>query len=170
MIDMLVLGIMQTSNSIKPRRMLIPKREASRTAASNLGQTTGTKNSQDVVSLCKDSAFPKKNPVTVNRESHEDASITRPSFPGTITKTFDESFNPFDAQREQPKSAIDTKENNPMPLTCIESQLVEGKRKVQFSIVNNTISQGNILFLSVSSCSSKVGFAGLVGCLSSSNS
>ncbi|KAJ6398895.1 hypothetical protein OIU77_019621 [Salix suchowensis] len=136
------LGIMQTSNSIKPRRTLIPKREASRTAASNLGQTTGTKNSQDVVLLSKDSTFPKKNPVTVNRESHEDASITRPSFPGTITKTFDESFNPFDAQREQPKSAIDTKENNPMPLTCIESQPVEGKRKVQFSIVNNTISQG----------------------------
>ncbi|KAJ6412712.1 hypothetical protein OIU84_005706 [Salix udensis] len=135
------LGIMQTSNSIKPRRTLIPKREASRTAASNLGQTTGTKNSQDVVSLSKDSTFPKKNPVTVNSESHEDASITRPSFPGTITKTFDESFNPFDAQREQPKSAIDTKENNPMPLTCIESQLVEGKKKVQFSIVNNTISQ-----------------------------
>ncbi|KAJ6774294.1 DUAL SPECIFICITY PROTEIN KINASE TTK [Salix purpurea] len=135
------LGIMQTSNSIKPRRTLIPKREASRTAASNLGQTTGIKDSQDVVSLSKDSTFPKKNPVTVNRESHEDASITRPSFPGTITKTFDESFNPFDAQREQPKSAIDTKENNPMPLTCIESQPVEGKRKVQFSIVNNTISQ-----------------------------
>ncbi|KAJ6735779.1 DUAL SPECIFICITY PROTEIN KINASE TTK [Salix viminalis] len=135
------LGIMQTSNSIKPRRTLIPKREASRTAASNLGQTTGTKNSQDVVSSSKDSTFPKKNPVTVNRESHEDASITRPSFPGTITKTFDESFNPFDAQREQPKSAIDTKENNPMPLTCIQSQPVEGKRKVQFSIVNNTISQ-----------------------------
>ncbi|KAJ6681704.1 DUAL SPECIFICITY PROTEIN KINASE TTK [Salix koriyanagi] len=131
-----------TSNSIKPRRTLIPKREASRTAASNLGQTTGTKNSQDVVSLSKDSTFPKKNPVTVNRESHEDASITRPSFPGTITKTFDESFNPFDAQREQPKSAIDTKESNPMPLTCIESQPVEGQRKVQFSIVNNTISQG----------------------------
>ncbi|KAF9682589.1 hypothetical protein SADUNF_Sadunf05G0124700 [Salix dunnii] len=135
-------GIMQTSNSIKPRRTLIPKREASRTAASNLGQTAGTKNSQDVVSLSKDSIFPKKNPVTVNRESLEDASITRPSFPGTITKTFDESFNLFDAQREQPKSAIDTKENNPMPLTCIESQLVDSKRKVQFSKVNNTISQG----------------------------
>ncbi|KAG6774200.1 hypothetical protein POTOM_021551 [Populus tomentosa] len=136
------LGIMQTSNSTKPRRTLIPKREASRTVASNVGPTTGTKNSQDVVPLSKDSTLPKKNPVTVIRESHEDASITPPSFPGTITKTFDESFNPFDAQGEQPKSAIDTKENNPMPLTCIESQLVEGKRKVQFSTVNNTISQG----------------------------
>eukprot|EP00258_Populus_trichocarpa_P041818 XP_024457837.1 uncharacterized protein LOC7469131 isoform X3 [Populus trichocarpa] len=136
------LGIMQTSNSTKPRRTLIPKREASRTVASNAGPTTGTKNSQDVVPLSKDSTLPKKNTVTVIRESHEDASITPPSFPGTITKTFDESFNPFEAQREQPKSAIDTKENNPMPLTCIESQLVEGKRKVQFSTVNNTISQG----------------------------
>ncbi|XP_061971037.1 serine/threonine-protein kinase MPS1-like isoform X3 [Populus nigra] len=119
------LGIMQTSNSTKPRRTLIPKREASRTVASNMGPTTGTKNSQVVVPLSKDSTLPKKNPVTVIMESHEDASITPPSFPGTITKTFDESFNPFDAQREQPKSAIDTKENNPMPLTCIESQPVE---------------------------------------------
>ncbi|KAG6776057.1 hypothetical protein NC652_014179 [Populus alba x Populus x berolinensis] len=136
------LGIMQTSNSTKPRRTLIPKREASRTVASNVGPTTGTKNSQDVVPLSKDSTLPKKNPVTVIRESHEDASITPPSFPGTITKTFDESFNPFDAQGEQLKSAIDPKENNPMPLTSIESQLVEGKRKVQFSTVNNTISQG----------------------------
>ncbi|XP_061971036.1 serine/threonine-protein kinase MPS1-like isoform X2 [Populus nigra] len=135
------LGIMQTSNSTKPRRTLIPKREASRTVASNMGPTTGTKNSQVVVPLSKDSTLPKKNPVTVIMESHEDASITPPSFPGTITKTFDESFNPFDAQREQPKSAIDTKENNPMPLTCIESQPVEGKRKVQFSTLNNTISQ-----------------------------
>ncbi|KAJ6997804.1 serine/threonine-protein kinase MPS1-like isoform X2 [Populus alba x Populus x berolinensis] len=135
------LGIMQTSNSTKPRRTLIPKREASRTVASNVGPTTGTKNSQDVVPLSKDSTLPKKNPVTVIRESHEDASITPPSFPGTITKTFDESFNPFDAQGEQLKSAIDPKENNPMPLTSIESQLVEGKRKVQFSTVNNTISQ-----------------------------
>jgi serine/threonine-protein kinase TTK/MPS1 len=169
MIDMLVLGIMQTSNSTKPRRTLIPKREASRTVASNAGPTTGTKNSQDVVPLSKDSTLPKKNTVTVIRESHEDASITPPSFPGTITKTFDESFNPFEAQREQPKSAIDTKENNPMPLTCIESQLVEGKRKVQFSTVNNTISQGNMLFLAVLSCGLKVGFAGLVVCLSSNS-
>nr|XP_034889129.1 serine/threonine-protein kinase MPS1-like isoform X4 [Populus alba] len=130
-----------TSNSTKPRRTLIPKREASRTVASNVGPTTGTKNSQDVVPLSKDSTLPKKNPVTVIRESHEDASITPPSFPGTITKTFDESFNPFDAQGEQLKSAIDPKENNPMPLTSIASQLVEGKRKVQFSTVNNTISQ-----------------------------
>ncbi|CAK7347034.1 unnamed protein product [Dovyalis caffra] len=135
------LGIMQTSNGIKPRRTLIPQREASRAVASNVGPTTDTKKSPDV-SLSKDSILQEKNPVAVIRESHEDASITPPSFPGTITKTFDESFNPFDAQKEQSKAVIDTKENNPIPLTSVESQLVEGKRKVQFATVHNTISQG----------------------------
>lgn len=131
------LGIMQTNNSIKPRRTLIPQREASRTVASNVDPTTGTKKSQDVVPLSKDSILQTKNPVAVIRETHEDAS----PFPGTITKTFDESFNPFDGQREQPESVIATKEDNQVPLTCVESQLFEGKRKVQFLTVNKATSQ-----------------------------
>ncbi|XP_073260592.1 serine/threonine-protein kinase MPS1 isoform X3 [Populus alba] len=106
------LGIMQTNNSIKPRRTLIPQREASRTVASNVDPNTGTKKSQDVVPL------------------------------RTITKTFDESFNPLDGQREQPESVIATKEDNQVHLACVESQLVDGKRKVQFLTVNKATSQG----------------------------
>jgi serine/threonine-protein kinase TTK/MPS1 len=155
---MLVLGIMQTNNSIKPRRTLIPQREASRTVASNVDPTTGTKKSQDVVPLSKDSILQTKNPVAVIRETHEDAS----PFPGTITKTFDESFNPFDVQREQPESVIATKEDNQVPLTCVESQLFEGKRKVQFLTVNKATSQGNILLLAFLSDRLKVGFVGLL--------
>ncbi|KAF9687244.1 hypothetical protein SADUNF_Sadunf02G0073400 [Salix dunnii] len=132
------LGIMQTQNSIKPRRTLIPQREASRSVASNVDPTTGTKKSQDVVPLSKDSISQTKNPVTVIRETHEVAS----PFQGTITKTFDEVSNPFDAQREQQESVIATKEDNQTPRTCVESQLVEGKRKVQFATVNKATSQG----------------------------
>ncbi|KAJ6391611.1 hypothetical protein OIU77_025560 [Salix suchowensis] len=131
------LGIMQTNNSIKPMRTLIPQREASRSVASNVDPTTGTKKSQGVVPLSKDSIPQTKNPVTVIRETHADAS----PFPGTITKTFDESSNPFDTQREQPESVIATKEDNQTPRTCVESQLVEGKRKVQFATVNKATSQ-----------------------------
>jgi serine/threonine-protein kinase TTK/MPS1 len=120
--------------------------------------TTGTKKSQDVVPLSKDSILQTKNPVAVIRETHEDAS----PFPGTITKTFDESFNPFDGQREQPESVIATKEDNQVPLTCVESQLVEGKRKVQFLTVNKATSQGNILLLAFLSDRLKVGFVGLL--------
>ena len=155
---MLVLGIMQKNNSIKPRRMLIPQREASRSVASNVDPTTGAKKSQDVVPLSKDSISETKNPVTVIRETHEDAS----PFPGTNSKTFDESSNPFDAQREQPESVIATKEDNQTPRTCVESQLVEGKRKVQFATVNKATSQGNILLLAFLSDRLKVGFAGLI--------
>ncbi|XP_034905128.1 serine/threonine-protein kinase MPS1 isoform X1 [Populus alba] len=132
------LGIMQTNNSIKPRRTLIPQREASRTVASNVDPNTGTKKSQDVVPLSKDSILQTKNPVAATRETHEDAS----PFPGTITKTFDESFNPLDGQREQPESVIATKEDNQVHLACVESQLVDGKRKVQFLTVNKATSQG----------------------------
>ncbi|KAJ7006698.1 serine/threonine-protein kinase MPS1 isoform X2 [Populus alba] len=131
------LGIMQTNNSIKPRRTLIPQREASRTVASNVDPNTGTKKSQDVVPLSKDSILQTKNPVAATRETHEDAS----PFPGTITKTFDESFNPLDGQREQPESVIATKEDNQVHLACVESQLVDGKRKVQFLTVNKATSQ-----------------------------
>ncbi|XP_073260593.1 serine/threonine-protein kinase MPS1 isoform X4 [Populus alba] len=73
---------------------------------------------------------------------HVQAAFKRHRPLGTITKTFDESFNPLDGQREQPESVIATKEDNQVHLACVESQLVDGKRKVQFLTVNKATSQG----------------------------
>lgn len=140
------LGTMQT-NSIRPRRTLVPERAA----ASNVGPAIGTKKPQDALPLtAKDSTVQsKKNPVAVVRETQEDASITPPSLSATITKTFDENFNPFDGQREPSKHVVDCKDNNPLLLSCVESQHVNAKRKVQFSTLNNVTSQsqGNILII-----------------------
>jgi serine/threonine-protein kinase TTK/MPS1 len=133
------------SNILKPRRMLVPQREASRNSASNL---VVAKKSQDVVSLrqghmVKDSIGTTKNAATVLGETQEDASITPPSISGTITKTFDEGFSSFDGQRDHAKPISGCEDDKAMPLSHGESQQTDGKKKVQLSVGNNAVSQGN---------------------------
>ncbi|XP_048226874.1 serine/threonine-protein kinase MPS1 isoform X2 [Ricinus communis] len=143
------LGTMQT-NSLMPRRILVPQRDTSQTSAAS--SDVYPKKFHDVINPSsqvqsrKDSSstiMHTKNPViAVVRETPEDASITPPPISATtITKTFGESFN---VQRDQSKSAIECKENNPIPASFshVESQHVDSKRKVQFSIANNATSQG----------------------------
>ncbi|XP_062146350.1 serine/threonine-protein kinase MPS1 isoform X2 [Alnus glutinosa] len=134
------------SNFLKPRRMLVPQREASRSLDSNVGPMLDAKKSQDVVSLrqghmANDSIVATKNAATALGETQDDASITPPSISGTITKTFDESFDPFDVQRDQPKFVTGCKDDKAMPLLCGESQNTNGHKKVQLSIGSNAVSQ-----------------------------
>ncbi|XP_007018980.2 PREDICTED: probable serine/threonine-protein kinase mps1 isoform X2 [Theobroma cacao] len=117
------LGTVQT-NGIMPRRMVVPQRTASR----NVGANVDTNKSRDCVSLSHGQLVKDK---IIAGESQEDASITPPSITGTITKTFDENFNPFDVDQDQPKEVVDQKENNLIPLRDVESQHVDGQRKVQ---------------------------------------
>ncbi|XP_057987022.1 serine/threonine-protein kinase MPS1 isoform X2 [Hevea brasiliensis] len=120
--------------SIKPRRTLVPQCEASKTAVSDVDPKAGMKKPEHVIPVSltvKDSIMQTKNPAAVIRETQEE-SITPPSISGTITKTFDENFNPSVLQKVQSTSIIDCKENNPM-----SSLLVDGKRRVQFSMEKN---------------------------------
>ncbi|KAL5777022.1 hypothetical protein ACOSP7_009948 [Xanthoceras sorbifolium] len=140
------LGTMQSTN-IMPRRTLVPRREASRSLGSNMAPSVETKKPRDVVSLSqghtmKDPIVRIKNAATIIGETQEDASITPPSVAGTITNTFDESFNPFDEHRDRPKPVTDHKENDPMSLFHLEPQHNDGQRKVQISAGNNAGSQG----------------------------
>ncbi|XVF36854.1 hypothetical protein REPUB_Repub19eG0094300 [Reevesia pubescens] len=128
------LGTMRV-NGIVPRRMVVPQRAASR----NVGANVEANKSQDCVSLSHCQLVKDK---IIAGESQEDASITPPSITGTITKTFDENFNPFDVDRDQPKEAVDKKENNPIPSQDVESQHDDGQRRVQFLTGNNVTSQG----------------------------
>lgn len=137
------------SNILRPRRMLVPQREVSRSSDSSVGPMVDAKKSQDVVSLrqghmAKDSTVATKNAATVLGETQDDASITPPSISGTITKTFDESFNRFDVQRDQPQFVTGHKEDKVMPLLGGESRKTDGHKKVQLSIGSNAVSQGNI--------------------------
>ncbi|KAK0577375.1 hypothetical protein LWI29_032192 [Acer saccharum] len=130
------LGTKQSS-SMMPRRTL----------GLNMAPSVDTKKSEDVVSLSqshatKDPIVRIKNAATTIGETQEDASITPPSIAGTITNTFDESYNPFDAHRDLPKPVTNHKENDPMSLFHLEPQQNEDQRKVQISTGNNAGSQG----------------------------
>lgn len=137
------------SNDLRPRRTLAPLREASRNLGPAVVPTVDPKRSQDAVSFGKvhtlrESVPQTKNIDSVMKETQDDATITPPSFSGTITKSFDDSFNPIDERICQPTSIIDYKEKDPMPLTHVEPQVGRSK-KVQFSTGENVASQGNVL-------------------------
>lgn len=126
------------SNILRPRRMLVPQREALRNSGSSLGH------------MVKDSVGETKNSAAVLGEIQEDASITPPTISGTITKTFDESFNSFDAPRDHVKPITGCKDDKAIPLLHGESQETDGQKKVQHSVGSNAVSQGNcwsLLFL-----------------------
>ncbi|VVA13662.1 PREDICTED: serine/threonine-kinase [Prunus dulcis] len=129
------LGVMQ-SNSIKPRRMVVPQRGASKSSASSVAPLIDTKKSREVASMsegnaAKDSTVQPNNMPTVVKETQEDACITPFSSSGASTQTFDEHLNPFDGRIDQIKPG--GKDNNQMCPVNFESQLIDGKKKVQFS-------------------------------------
>lgn len=124
---------------------MVSKREVSRSPASNVDPSVDAKKSQDVVLLsghmAKDSVAATKNTATVLGETREDALITPPSLSGTITKTFDGSFNAFDAQRDHPITGC--KDEKPMPLLRGEHEQTDSEKKVPVSVGSNAVSQGN---------------------------
>ncbi|XP_041013449.1 serine/threonine-protein kinase MPS1 isoform X3 [Juglans microcarpa x Juglans regia] len=134
------------SHILRPRRILVPQREGSRSSASNVGPMLDAEKSQDVVSLsqghmAKDSIAGTKSTATVLVETQEDASITPPSILGTTTKTFDESLHQFDARRDQPKPITGCQDNDPMASLSGESQDPGGQKKVLSSTRSNAVSQ-----------------------------
>lgn len=139
------------SNNIKPRRTMLAQREISKNTVSNAGKVLDAKKSQKAVPLSQRHLVgKKKSTLAVNEDTLEDASITAPSISGTITKTYDESFNQFDVKKNQKKSEIGRKINDPFSMSRVEAQnipAVEGQKKVQFSLGNNAISMGNTMLL-----------------------
>lgn len=137
------------SNGIRPRRSVVPQRQASRSSGSRVGLLVDTKDSGEVVSTSqdlrvKDSDLQLKDMATVVKETQEDASITPPSLSGTVTNMFDENLNPFGMQRDQIKSNTDCKGGNAMPMLHSEPQPIDGQKKVQFAIASKATPQGNV--------------------------
>ncbi|TYJ29089.1 hypothetical protein E1A91_A06G046500v1 [Gossypium mustelinum] len=126
-------GTIQT-NGIVPRRTVVPQRAASR----NVGANAGANKSRDCISSSHGQLVKDKFMVG---EYQEDASNTTHSITGTITKTFDEDFNPFDVGRDPPKEFVDKKENYLIPSHDVESKHAECQRKVQFLTGDNATSQ-----------------------------
>lgn len=141
------LGVMQ-SNSIRPRRMVLPQRSVSKSADSSVAPLIESKQLRDAASMsqgniAKDSIAQPNN----MKETQEDASITPFSTSGVSTQTFDERLNPFDAQIDQAKIGVSGTDNNLMSPLHLESQQIDGKKKVQFSTGSIPISQGKLFFL-----------------------
>lgn len=131
--------------SIRPKRMLAPRREVSKSSASSV-TVIDTKNSRDVASkgqdnIAKDSIGQPHNMPTIAKETQEDASITALSNSGSITHTFDENL---DVQIDQTKPDIGGKD---MSSCHFKSQRIDGQKKVQFSIGTVATSLGNISIL-----------------------
>ncbi|CBI19069.3 unnamed protein product, partial [Vitis vinifera] len=120
------LGTMQ-SNSIMPRRILVPRRETSKITASNVVPTIDAKKSQDVRpsmhqgNTGKELVVEIRNKVSVVGETEEDAPITPPSISGSITNE-----DLYDVQRVQCKPHV---------------PVVDGQKKVQFLLGKNASSQ-----------------------------
>ncbi|KAM7253087.1 hypothetical protein ACFE04_025705 [Oxalis oulophora] len=114
------LGTVQSS-SIAPRRSVLPKRETSKNISAPNIETKSP----------LDDDLHGKNNASVGADTQQDASITPPSFLGTITKNSDETFNQLDTTH---------KEQQLNPESC--QRQPNADKRVQFSTGNNTGPQG----------------------------
>ncbi|XP_022141543.1 serine/threonine-protein kinase MPS1 isoform X2 [Momordica charantia] len=130
------LGVTQ-SNSIRPRRLLVPQREVSRNPRSQSGVEENVKEHENVV---KDLIEQTKSTMTIIGET-QDESITPPSISGLMTKSFDGSFPP-DAHRDEPVRGAGCQSRKASSTLNTGSQHVDGQKMVRFSITSNKISQG----------------------------
>lgn len=134
-----------------PRRSVcLPRREASRSIASNVGPSSDINKTYNVPPAVhnisgKDSEDKANNSLRVLGDSREDASVrrweTQPSISGTINNTLDGRLNLYSSQSDQPGLAIDRKELQ------LGSHQAGGQKKVQFSVAHDNTTQGKCLSL-----------------------
>ena len=127
------------SNSIMPRRILVPRRETSKISTSNVVPTADDKQSQDVRPSMDQGYTGKELAV----ETRGDASETPPSISGAVTNE-----DPYDIQQVQHKPVACYKNTNDGSFLHVESQhvpVVDGQKKVQFLSGKHASSQGKEL-------------------------
>ncbi|KAJ4848200.1 Dual-specificity kinase, spindle pole body (SPB) duplication and spindle checkpoint function [Turnera subulata] len=148
--------LLRDMNSIRPRRMVGSgtQREASRNVVGPTKESTaraaaGGKQSQPQDDALKpqEEYYSVKDSIAVAvsavRETQDDDALVTPPLSGTLTKTFDETFDAH-AQLQPPRSpSLHGKErhNVMMPLSGLDSQHGDVKRKVQFSVASNVTFQ-----------------------------
>uniref|UniRef100_A0A803L099 Protein kinase domain-containing protein n=2 Tax=Chenopodium quinoa TaxID=63459 RepID=A0A803L099_CHEQI len=126
---------MQSTNLL-PRRSVPPQpqRETPKSSLHNSGLKVETKRSVEIASQ------PKNFDAHTNERSsvidpQEDASLTPPSFTGTITNTYDDKYNPFGGHIKDDqlncKAGVDI--NVSSAAQSKHCQVLEGSRKVKFS-------------------------------------
>ncbi|XP_023520413.1 protein kinase 3 isoform X1 [Cucurbita pepo subsp. pepo] len=155
------LGVTQT-NSIRPRRLLVPQREVSRNPRSQAGLAENVKEPENEVSLSqnhavKDLIEQTKSTMTIIGET-PDESVTPPSISGLMTKSFDGSFAP-DAHRDELVHGAGCQSRNVSSALNAGSQHVDGQKMVRFSVNSNKTSQGahDLMACGVENLSSHMG-------------
>ena len=136
---------MTQTNSIRPRRLLVPQREVSRNPRSQAGLAENVKEPENEVSLSqnhavKDLIEQTKSTMTIIGET-PDESVTPPSISGLMTKSFDGSFAP-DAHRDELVHGAGCQSRNVSSALNAGSQHVDGQKMVRFSVNSNKTSQG----------------------------
>ncbi|KAK9713831.1 hypothetical protein RND81_06G054200 [Saponaria officinalis] len=127
------VGTMQSTNLL-PRRSVVPQ---SKSSILGSGLTVATKRTVKVGGQANDG-----DSVTV--ETQEDASLTPPSMCGTLTNTFDEKYNPFGGVPKDDQPNATGKDAALNALSRVElnhDHVVEGSKKVQFSMGSSAVSQ-----------------------------
>ncbi|KAK4359049.1 hypothetical protein RND71_021278 [Anisodus tanguticus] len=140
------LGKMQ-SNSIMPRRLVAPLRQASRGSTLNTDCTLEAKKTQDEISLSHrlmECISQPKNTASDTVEAQEDASMP-PSEYGSTVDAHEENYNSFNSLRDQPRSFTGHRSNittASLVTECEQVLLAEGKKKVHFAADSTSRSQG----------------------------
>uniref|UniRef100_A0A803M5A3 Protein kinase domain-containing protein n=1 Tax=Chenopodium quinoa TaxID=63459 RepID=A0A803M5A3_CHEQI len=136
------IGTMQSTNLL-PRRSVLPQRETPKSSVHNSGLTVETKRSVEIASQPKN-LHGHTNERSSVIDPQEDASLTPPSFTATITNTYDDKYNPFGGHIKEDqltcKAGVDI--NVSCGAQSKHCQMVEGSRKVKFSLASSANSQG----------------------------
>lgn len=132
-------------SNIRPRRMMVPQREVSRNSTLNVGSDVENKKSQEL-SLSKvqseESCAHRNSSISMIREGQEDALIT-PPVSGSCYNAPDKGCNSFNAKECHLDAMTNCKDKvaNAIHSVPVESQNVDGQKKVQFSGGNDTTAQ-----------------------------
>lgn len=127
---------MTQSNSIRPRRLLVPQREVSRNPRSEARLAESVSRDHAVKDLIEQT----KSTMTIIGET-QDESITRPSMSGLMTKSFDGSFT-SDGHRDEFVRGVGCQSRSTSSALNSGSQHVDGQKMVRFSVKTNKIYQG----------------------------
>ncbi|XP_022993812.1 probable serine/threonine-protein kinase mps1 isoform X1 [Cucurbita maxima] len=129
-----ISGVTQ-SNSLRPRRLLVPQREVSRNPRSEARLAESVSRDHAVKDLIEQT----KSTMTIIGET-QDESITRPSMSGLMTKSFDGSFI-SDAHRDELVRGVGCQSRSTSSALNTGSQHVDGQKMVRFSVKTNKIYQ-----------------------------
>ncbi|KAI3686781.1 hypothetical protein L1987_80468 [Smallanthus sonchifolius] len=135
--------MMPDLNNLQPRRLVVPRRETSKSSGPIIDESHDVSVKQKV----RDSGPLIKNTMTLTTVNYESASITRPSVSDTPTE--EGKFMSIDVPRGQSSFSCDcrTRSNNVGDLPCLKcshNTVLDGPKKVQFALGNDARPHGSV--------------------------